>query len=491
MLDVKQLNFFVGTLGLELKAIDDNTVVVSLEPSKLKPLSSFLKGNNAHFEASLVTKKSSYLEVKYFFYLGIKSFMLILETRVKENGAIPSLTSDFPALFSYEKEAEERFAIKFYERVELEPAYDAAPELHGDENSIEVPVGPIHAGVIEPGHFHFTCQGEHINNLSISLGYLHKNIEKEFVNRSIYEGLDLSENICGDSIVAYSLAFAQVVEKIKNISVSKRTQYTRMILLELERIYNHLGDIGGILNDTGFSFTNSYFSALKEKLLRFNNRIFGHRFLRGSIKIASVADEISDEDVNVLSFSLDNIEQEFLKLLDLTLKHRTVVDRLSKTGHLSNKTAKSLSVTGLVGKASGVSFDSRRDLSFAAYKDIQFHSHLRREGDVYARFRLRVDEIKESFHIINQCLKNLDSDDQAQRHTLSVPYSWSMVEAARGPVFVYLELDTAKGLVQRARFRDVSRHNWKALEYAVLKNIIPDFPLCNKSFSLAYAGVDL
>lgn len=491
ILDIEILNKFIKEQALILESPDDDTLLIRLETNKLETVAAFLLGHRAQFQAQVITKKANILELKYFFYVGIKSKLLILEIRT-ELVTIPSLTSYYPAIYSYEEESKNKFGLEYYDCIEVKFPCDLAPEFDAnDPNTIEIPVGPIHAGVIEPGHFHFTCHGEHIVNLSISLGYLHKDIETEFEKRSIDEGLELAANICGDSIVAYTLAYVQAVEKIQGRVINKKIQYQRMILLELERLYNHIGDIGGIINDTGFSIANTYLSSVKEDILRLNKVIFGHRFLSGSIGIGVVNKNLGLADVETLTDSLNEFNRDFNKAIHLTMKHKTVLDRLSKTGYLTNATAQVLSVAGIVGKASGISFDSRRDLSFAAYDDIHFHSHLRKEGDVYARFQLRLSEVEESFKIIRQCLRRLTSDENLTMESkLMQESAWSVVESARGPVFVYLEIDDQAKIV-RAKFRDISKHNWKALEHAVLKNIVPDFPLCNKSFSLAYAAVDL
>lgn len=494
ILDLDILNKFIKEQDLELELPCDDTLLLRIETSKLETVTAFLLGHRAQFQAQVVSKKANRLELKYFFYIGIKSKLLVLElnTEYTRHPSIPSITAYYPAVYVYEQETRLKFGIEYCDSIEVKFPYDPAPEFEpNDPNTTEIPVGPIHAGVIEPGHFHFTCHGEHIVNLSISLGYLHKNIETEFENRSIEEGLELSNSICGDSIVAYSLAYVQALEKIQSITVNKRTQYHRIILLELERLYNHIGDIGGIINDSGFSITNSHLSAIKERMLRLNKKIFGHRFLSGSINIGSVSKDLGLTDIEILNDKLNELNQDFKKAINLTMKHKTVLDRFSQTGYLTNATAQLLSVAGIVGKASGVSFDSRRDLSFATYEDINFHTHVRREGDVYARFQLRLSEVEESFKIIRQCLRKLSSDENEPAEAkLTRKSAWSVVESARGPVFAYLELDN-KAKIARAKLRDISKHNWKALEYAVLKNIVPDFPLCNKSFSLAYAATDM
>jgi Ni,Fe-hydrogenase III large subunit len=529
---INKLMSFFNQAGIQTNEHDDS-LIAKLSLTTLNQTAVFLKEHHANFEA-LVAGKEQDLLLRYFFYIGVKNKILILELPAsteagftqfthrttafglgqgvceRANNAeisqvrkscedqIPSLTALYPAVYRYEQDLSDKYGFQFSGSAPYKVPARAVDELREAPNLSEqtiIPVGPVHAGVIEPGHFHFTTLGEHIINLDISLGYLHKGLLSEFEHRSISEGLDLSQEICGDSLVAYSWAFAHAVEKAYDITPSKTILFSRMIALELERLYNHMGDIGGIINDTGFALANAYLSIIKEKILRLNERLFGHRFLKHFIKIANTTKKLSKENLTILSSELSAREQEFEKLLVLTSKHSTVLERLNRTGILSHQKANFYSVLGVVGKASGISFDSRRDMNFAAYEDIKFQSHLRREGDVFARLQLRISEVKESFHIIYQCvnkLANIQESDAApiELTKLKRPFSWAMVEAARGPVFVYVELNE-QGLIKQVLFRDISRHNWKVLEEAVLGNIVPDFPLCNKSFSLSYAGTDL
>ncbi len=499
MLDLDKLANFLEKNNLKLDSTNDDLLLIKLDLNLLIKLVDFLKKNNAMFE-TLVVSKNTNINLKYFFYVGIKGKLLLLDLEVEMDDEIPSLTGLYQAVFSYEKESSLRFKIKFSDCNPVKVAPHYPPELTRDIEEGEttiIPVGPIHAGIIEPGHFHFTTLGEHIINLEISLGYKYKNIEHEFENRSVAEGLELAQHICGDSTFAYGLAFTQAIEKIYKLEPSPSVQYMRTIVLEMERLYNHCGDLGGLVNDTGFSVVNSYLSALKEKVLGLNKIYFGHRYLRNFIKINAVTRFLTADERLALGAALQVIKKDFLKVIGLTLKHNTVLERFSNTGCLTNHNATLCSVSGLVGRASGVSYDSRRDLPYAAYEELGFHSHLRREGDVLARFNLRVSEVDESLNIIHHCLAKLDVSGQGNeteidfsKLSVSRPFAWSVAEAARGPVLVYLAL-TNDGKITRAKIRDVSVHNWKALEYAVLNNIVPDFPLCNKSFSMAYAGADM
>jgi Ni,Fe-hydrogenase III large subunit len=497
MLKENHLLEFLDKEGFCFKEEFGDTFFIELfKIQDLSRLITILKQQRIRFEAHLVVEKDTSFELKYFFYPEIPSRLLLIKISCPKNISIPSFLDLYPALYGHEKDYELSLGIKYSNLIKPATPVDLAAKFPiTDSEPYEIPVGPIHAGVIEPGHFHFKSHGENIESLSISLGYLKKNIESEFKGRSIEEALDLVQEICGDSLVAYALAYTQAIEKIRPQRIKKETFFIRMILLELERIYNHLGDIGGIINDAGFSFSNSYLSFLKESVLRLNKSFFQNRFLRNTIKIHESPVAISNPAA--LKELIKEIHGKFDQIIELTSRHRSILDRLSETGHLSYQTAQNLSITGVVGKSSGISFDTRRDLSFAAYDEINFHSHLRREGDVYARFRLRVDEVKESIKIINNCLNKFSEELSANvfietSHCYPDRYSaWSCVESARGPVFIYLELDERKEKISYLKLRDCSKHNWKALEYAVLKNIIPDFPLCNKSFGLSYSGTDL
>ncbi|MDD5408948.1 MAG: NADH-quinone oxidoreductase subunit C [Candidatus Omnitrophica bacterium] len=354
----------------------------------------------------------------------------------------------------------------------------------------EVPVGPVHAGIIGPGHFRFSVAGEPIINLETRFGFTHRGVEKLFEGRSCFDALQLAECVSGDACFAHSLAFSQAIEKISGVSISKQAAYLRAIFLELERMYNHVNDIGGMAVDVGFSFPSAYASVIKEAILQLNDKLTASRYLKQVNTVGGVLKGLDGAKKNMLRTSFKSIKRDFDELINILYSSVSFMDRVDTTGALRRKTAEGLGVVGLVARSSGVPADLREYFS-GVYKEARFKMATEESGDVLARLKVRVAEFKESSRLVEEFTGKLLESQEINIHPeLKGGSALGYAEGWRGPVLYWLETD-AEGLIQRCKIVDSSFLNWQGLSYAVLGNIIPDFPLCNKSFNLSYSGGDL
>jgi len=354
----------------------------------------------------------------------------------------------------------------------------------------EVPVGPVHAGIIGPGHFHFSVAGEPIVNLEIRLGFTHRGVEKLFEGKTCFEAIRFAECISGDAAFAYSLAFANAAEKISGVVISQKAAYLRGIFLELERMYNHVNDIGGMALDVGFSFPAAYASLIKEAILQLNDKLSGNRYLKKINIVGGISVDIGEPDKLMLFDSLQKIKKDFNALVKMLECSVSFMDRVDTTGTLIRKTAQDLGVVGLAARASGIPTDLRKYFP-GIYAQAKFKMMTQEGGDVLARLQLRFFEFLESCRLIEVfTLKLAGSIDVEINPVFKQASALGYVEGARGPILCWLKTD-AQGVIARCKMVDPSSHNWQGLTYAVLGNIIPDFPLCNKSFNLSYSGNDL
>lgn len=355
----------------------------------------------------------------------------------------------------------------------------------------EIAVGPVHAGIIEPGHFRFSVVGEKILRLEERLGYSHKGVDKVFERMSALDGYRLAGRISGDSTVAYSWAYCMALESAWNWNVPERSLWIRALMLERERIANHLGDVGAIANDAGFAFGLTQFMRLKELWLRVNKEIFGHRFMMDCVLPGGVKEDISPVSVARIRENVTELRSEVGRLRAIYEDHSGLQDRFMHTGIVDNELAVRLGLTGLAGRASGVAHDGRVDSQSFPYSQLKVSMALHDDGDVAARVNVRFDEIADSLSLLEQILDKLPA---GAVHTLwskaqpsGVGAGW--VEGWRGGVFVALSVGKG-GRVERCHVHDPSWQNWPVLEYAVIGDIVPDFPLINKSFNLTYSGHD-
>ncbi|HLS87985.1 MAG TPA: NADH-quinone oxidoreductase subunit C [Burkholderiales bacterium] len=370
-----------------------------------------------------------------------------------------------------------------------DPRYDFV-RVEG-EGVHEIPVGPVHAGTIEPGHFRFSVVGERVLRLEERLGYKHKGIEKRFEGMALGEAARLAGRVSGDSTVAYAWAFAQAAEAIAGVRATPRATWLRALLLERERIANHLGDLGQLGNDAGLAFGLAQFSRLKEDLLRANADLFGHRYLMDCVVPGGLSVDLHAHAAEELLAEADRLEREVNTLRAIFDDHAGLQERAINCGRLTPQTAARLGVVGLAARASGLAVDARVYPGLEPYDALSPRMSTHRNGDVAARMSVRFDELLESLELQRRIVGSLPAPPaQAPLPAPGAGFAIGWVEGWRGEVFVGLELDAA-GRVRRCHPHDPSWHNWPAVEYAVLGNIVPDFPLINKSFNLAYAGVDL
>jgi len=360
------------------------------------------------------------------------------------------------------------------------------------EGIFEITVGPVHAGIIEPGHFRFSVEGETIVNLETRLGFVHKGTEKLFEGLAFDRAPALAERISGDTSVGHVLAYCQALEALAGCTLPPRASRLRVVLLELERIYNHVGDVGMIVNDTGFGFGHAHCFRIREELLRLNERLTGHRLLRGAVVPGGVTGPIAAAPVLEAATTVETLVAEFVEIASLCLDNTTVLERLQGTGRVTPQTATEMQVVGLVGRASGIDADVRRDAPFAAYGEMDVRAPVYETGDVWARTMVRIDEAREAARLIRTAVGlGAEGATRVPLPPLTAgAHAFGLVEAWRGPVWHWALAD-GPASVGRVKVVDPSFRNWPALEYAVLKNIVPDFPLCNKSFNLSYSGNDL
>jgi Ni,Fe-hydrogenase III large subunit len=361
----------------------------------------------------------------------------------------------------------------------------------------EIPVGPVHAGIIEPGHFRFSAVGETIIDLKQRLYFTHKGAEKLFEGSSPADGVRLAERISGDSTVGHALAFCQAVESAAGVTIPARASHIRAVLLELERLYNHIADFGMIASDTGFAVAHAHCFRIRERLLRLNRALTGNRLLRGAVVPGGVACDlppgqaVASGAVN-LAAEVDAAVRDFLEVVDICLSHSLVLDRMQGTGVLAPTIARDHAVRGFVARASGLDVDARRDHPVPPYDRLTFTVPVLDSGDVRARALIRVEEVKASAMLIRQAA------DAAAGGPLALPVpalpafvpAFAIVEGWRGAI-VHWVMGDGGGRLRRVKVVDPSFLNWPALSRAVIDNIVPDFPLCNKSFNLSYSGNDL
>jgi Ni,Fe-hydrogenase III large subunit/Ni,Fe-hydrogenase III component G len=375
----------------------------------------------------------------------------------------------------------------------FEPVRDDYPFVTVQGEGVhEIPVGPVHAGIIEPGHFRFSVVGERVLRLEERLGYVHKGIEKRFEVLGIHEGYRLAGRVSGDSTVAYAWAYAMAAEAAAGVTPPPRALWLRTLFLERERIANHLGDLGYIANDAGLAFGLAQMGRLKEGLLRTNASQFGHRYLMDRIVPGGVCADLGEEGAALLHDEIDGLRDEVSRLRRVFDEHPGLQDRLTGTGHVSPELARRLGLTGLAGRASGVALDLRTQLRYAPYDELGLNLVTHAGGDVAARVSVRFEEVLESLEVCRKVVKRVPAGELATLFPSpregSRGVGW--VEGWRGEVLIALEAG-ANGALHRVHPHDPSWQNWPLLEHAIIGNIVPDFPLINKSFNLSYSGADL
>lgn len=359
----------------------------------------------------------------------------------------------------------------------------------------EIAVGPVHAGIIEPGHFRFSVVGEKVLRLEAHLGYTHKGAATRWRQFPALQGHRLAGRLCGDSTVAYSWAYCMALEAALGWQLSDRLLWLRALLVERERVANHLGDLGALGNDAGFAVGLAHFSRLKEDWLRLSGQIFGHRLLMDTIVPGGVSLDPTATQRDLLHAQCAALEPELLALREIYDNHAGLQDRFGGTGQVSPALARQLGLTGMAGRASGIATDLRRHPGWAPYNTLDVRIMVQEEGDVAARVALRFNETLESLRLIRHILSHLPASGSPSVAPIDLHghgQGFGRVEGWRGEIQLALQLDSRHDspAIREIHLHDPSWHNWPVLEHAILGNIVPDFPLINKSFNLCYSGHD-
>jgi Ni,Fe-hydrogenase III large subunit/Ni,Fe-hydrogenase III component G len=364
-------------------------------------------------------------------------------------------------------------------------------EVHG-EGVYQLPVGPIHAGVIEPGHFRFSAIGERVLHLDARLFFVHRGLEKLVEGRSFAAALPIVERACGVCTVTHALAYSLAVEVLTQTTVPDRASWARVLLAELERLYNHVGDLGNICAGIGFQPGISRLGWLKERLLRLNDALTGHRYLTGIVAPGGLAADLHPDGLAVLPATLDEVAAELAAAVRSIVRSEGVMDRLHGTGVVSPEVATALGALGVAGRASGLAQDLRIDRPYAAYPELGISPAVVHGGDAAARFHVRAQEAHESLRLVREALARLPGGPVAAPLVTVPPVGASEIAGAEGPrgaSWIWLRAGR-DGTIDRLRIRSASFANWPVVAAAVPGNLVPDFPLINKSFELCYACTD-
>lgn len=434
-----------------------------------------------------------------------KSKLYIASSKFINEKSFQSITPDVPSFHLFEREFYEQYGIKPEGHPWLKPVRKGIAGINKKETPYdffsmngeevhEVGVGPIHAGVIEPGHFRFSCHGEDVYHLEIELGFQHRGVEDLFIkNKNNFSYLlKLSESIAGDTVIGHAGTFARAIESLGNVPVSRRSMLIRTIALELERIAIHLGDLSALSNDVAYLTGKEVFGALRTKVINTSMAICGSRFGRSLVAIGGVNFDISTELAAKILNTIDKLEKDVELAAEVLFSSSSVLARFEKTGIVTYETAKEIGMVGPAARASGVSVDVRSDLPFGGYIYFPVHKITLESGDVFARAYISYVEIMQSIRIINEQISGLIDGEinidvtKLQPNQLVV----SLAEGWRGEI-AHTAITDENGNIKRYKIKDPSFNNWFALALAVRNNGISDFPLCNKSFNLSYCGFDL
>jgi Ni,Fe-hydrogenase III large subunit len=516
----KNTNRFVQTLKALLKpsalkaSEKEGCLFIEVQPRDLVKICSACVSRGLTFDSAFASPAARReFTVRYLFVAPEIHRMVVIASTGREFGA---LSERLNAAVWDERKIQDQTGLKFADMPDNRPLIfhqeSGFPAEHpiggarlkkpnhepylmpgtGEEGEFEIAVGPVHAGIIEPGHFRFHVVGERINKMETRMFFLHRGIEKMAEGENAEDILPLIEKISGDEVVANSVAYCQAVERAYGISVPRRAQTIRSVFMELERIYSHLADLGGMATDVGFNLASSRFSVLREDMMRLNNALFKTRFLHGSCVVGGAGKDINAWQASTLRHALGDMLYNLDQLEHMAFTSATFLDRAYTTGTVRRTTAKDLALVGPAARACGIHCDLRGLLPYAAYGSMVFNESLETEGgDVLSRFRVKSAEIEESARLISALLSTLTPGPiRAKQRAVTrggIGVGWA--EAPRGGCTFLVEI-SKKGTITRLAFRTASFRNWRALEKAVLGNIVPDFPLINKSFNLSYAGTD-
>ena len=426
---------------------------------------------------------------------------------VEPTAVLESLTAKHLALQLFEREIHENFGIGFSGHPWLKPVrypHNAADKSQtmtnypfyqiDSEELHEVGVGPIHAGIIEPGHFRFICNGEQILHLEIQLGYQHRGVESLFLKKKkLLERATLAENIAGDTVIGHSTAFANAWESLCGFTPDRQLQIERAFALENERIAIHTGDLSGICTDIAYQLGNSVFGRLRTPVINYFQRWAGNRFAKGLIRPGKTNFQFTKELAQQWRDMIADYRPDFVEMANQTFDLPSVLSRIERTGIVEPETARTIGMVGMAARASNVARDIRASHPWGYYSGIQYQPVTEPVGDVYCRARIRHDEILRSIDMMTEMIDSMDYKTQtATPLTKAAADSFvvSLVEGWRGEI-CHCAITDANGELKHYKIKDPSFHNWLGLALAVRNNEISDFPICNKSFDLSYSGHDL
>ncbi len=418
------------------------------------------------------------------------------EFQYRVDGPVPSLTSISPAAAWHEREIHEQFNVDFEGHPALLPllhhgeAIDDPQFLKVQGKGVcEVPVGPVHAGIIEPGHFRFSVVGDTVLHLQLHLFYTHKGTEKLFEGSPATEASPIAESVSGDNCFAHAVAYCQAIEEIFHAAVPAKAHALRLVGLEIERLLAHIGDFGALCGDVAFSVPAAYCARIKEDLLQASTRFIATRYWRGIAVPGGLQREVSLTRVREFQAAVRAAADDFFGIAEQALNTPSLQDRFEGAGVLATAAATDMAVVGPVARASGIKLDVRRDHPYGAYKNLNLEVPTLHYGDVMARARIRVEEARASVRLILDALQSLpEGPIRASLPGAASGKAFAAVESPRGELVYWLQLE--EGRITRCHVRSPSFQNWPALPLAVAGNIIADFPLINKSFNLSYSGCD-
>lgn len=463
--------------------------------------------NKSHCVSYFGVKRESKVQLICCIANDSTNIINVTSTIVDNGEKLEALTAKNLAFHMYEREICENFGIEFVGHPWLKPVrypYNAAnkaqtianyPFYSVDSDDLhEVGVGPIHAGIIEPGHFRFICNGEQILHLEIQLGYQHRGIEQLFVQKKkLLQRATLAENITGDTTVGHSVAFANAWESLCGFCPSEQLQLERALAIENERIAIHTGDLSGICTDIAYQLGNSVFGRLRTPVINYFQRWAGNRFAKGLIRPGKTNFPYSEELAKQWHEMINAYKPHFVEMAEQTFDLPSVLSRLEQTGVVTTDTATQIGMVGIASRASGMERDIRASHPFGYYSSINYKPVVEQNGDVFCRAHVRYREVLESIGLITNIIEKMQFVHQpAEKLEKAKPNSFvvSLVEGWRGEI-CHCAITDNNGNLQHYKIKDPSFHNWLGLALAVRNNEISDFPICNKSFDLSYSGFDL
>ena len=436
-----------------------------------------------------------------------EGIIYVSSTPVKTGQLLPSFTSYHLAFEKFEREICENFGINYIDHPWLKPVRYPFNRADGSktmanypffniesEELHEVGVGPVHAGIIEPGHFRFICNGEQILHLEIQLGYQHRGIEQLFLEKKkLLQRITLAESIAGDTVAGHTTAFVNLWESLCGYQPDRDLQFARTLALELERIAMHTGDLSALCTDVAYQLGSSVFGRLRTPIINYFQQWCGNRLAKGLIRAGSISFPYNEQLAERLITVFDEYEPDFNEMCKETFSLPTALGRFEKTGILSKSDALNIGTVGMAARTSGINRDIRYSHPHDLYHELYHQPIIKRHGDVYSRAQIRKEEIRQSINYIRELLQNRP-EENTTRPELKSPsadkFVVSMVEGWRGEI-CHCAITDNNGELIHYKIKDPSFHNWLALALAVRNNEISDFPICNKSFDLSYCGHDL